>query len=463
MNRTTMENNFDVLKTVPQPVFHRLVATAQDNSNLLSYNVGTTPAPLQASPADGDLTTAALTIVVSAGSDQTIYCNEIRILFDIGELAQNFTNVGTGILAAVSPSDQWQIAQIDEGIFSVTPKKPMYNKISTAGLVIQIYNVKVNREVGTFALTVQENSSTDGATFTRHTDIYSLSKFPYGFFVSDFTTSIAQVDDGTPVLLTWHGSANATYAILYGSEVVDVSLLRRWTSPPLHNDTTFLLRVSPMIEGGSELITTYLQTTVNVRDPDVSAAVVAVKQQMSVGHNPALNAVTIYGTQTNNNELFVKGPTAQVIQFYEETTVNGEATVQSLQVGGTFLGIQLRGTVQTNGDLTVDSDVQVSGNSNIGTLVVKGDLTAGGRVYSRGTGLMCAQAQLSGGRADVPFAPHQQAAVAGRSYTVLVMPSEACNGLCVVQKNASGFVVEELNNGTSTITFDWFVAPGDRQ
>lgn len=454
-----MENNFDTLMTVPQSVFSRLVAAGPDNNNLLGYSIHTTPAPLQASPSAGGMTTAALTIVAAAGPGQDVYCNEIRLMFDIGELAQNFTSVGTGILVAVSPSDQWQIAQIDEGIFSATPKKPMYNKLSTAGIVIQIYNVKVNRQVGTFALTIQETSSTDGTHFTKHTDVYNIAKFPYGFFVSDFTASTPEVNDGTPVLLTWHGSADAAYAILYGSEVVDVTRLRRWMSPPLHNDTTFILRVTPVDTGDGTPVTTYLQTTVNVHNPDLAAAALLVKQTLTVGSNPEQSAVSVYGTQTNDSGITVGGPQQQPIIWFEGATgVTGGTTSQALQVGGTVLGQKLSGATKVSGTATIQSDVLGNGNSTIDTLVVDGNLTVNGILSGRRAGLVSAGAQLSGGRAVVALTPAQQAAV-GQSYSVLLSPAGPCNGLHVTEKNATGFTVAEAGGGNSNVAFDWLIAP----
>ena len=67
-------------------------------------------------------------------------------------------------------------------------------------------------------------------------------------------------------------------------------------------------------------------------------------------------------------------------------------------------------------------------------------------------------AKLSGGEAQISFAQTWQDCISeSEEYRVLVTPTEMCNGICCIEKTASGFKVKELMNGNSNATFDWMV------
>lgn len=446
-----------VADTVQRVVHGNVMSLLSGGASLLNYSIETTPSPLQASPQQGEPTTAALTVVVSADEGETVYCDRIVFSFEIGEIAQALTNVSSGILSAASPSGEWQIQETGPGIFTATPTKPMYQKIDANGLVFQLYNIKVNRQVGTFAFTIQEHSSSDGSAFSNYKDVYEIAKFPYGFFVGGFTASAAEVQVGTPVLLTWHGARNATYTMLYNNQSVDVTLLRRWQSPPLTSNTTFILKVTPTLEESSEDINTYLQVTVDVRDPDLVTDMFVVKETASIGTQIEGHAVTVNGMQNLSGDLTVGGRVAQSnnIWFQNGATLQEQVSISSLQVGGVVQGVRLAGTMQGQGDASFSTGVQVNGNSTFGTLRVRGTLQVDGSISARRV-LVSGAAQLANGKLSVAFSPEQKQSVAGdSSYALMLTPLGQCKGLRVAQKSGDGFVVEELHNGASAVEFDW--------
>jgi hypothetical protein len=349
--------------------------TSVDNNCLLSYAIATNPDPLQVSPLQGNPSVAALTIVVSNGTTDAIYCNQITFSFDIGPLAQNLTNVSTGILAAASPSDQWKIASTDAGVFVATPAQPQYNLITTNGLVFQLYNIQVNQQVGTFAFNVDENSSTDKVNFTDYNNVYNVAKFPYGFFVGNFTANKAQVNNGESALLTWIGSDLAKYTIIYDSQApVDVTNTRSWNTPPLNHDTNFILTASVQSQG--ETVNDYLSTVVTVANPILNATSLTVLQ------TSALQGNTTVGTAAANAILAVNGT----------LSTSGKATLNSLDTAGNAL---IGGTLDVSGksslanvstgaivasNATVTGTLSVSQTSTLADTLIRGTLSSSGAV-----------------------------------------------------------------------------------
>lgn len=357
---------------------YQLLKGSAENNTLLDYAITSSPMPLQVSPKDGNPSVASLGIVVSNGGTVPVYCDKIVFSFDIGDLAQNLTDVGTGILVAASPSEKWQIHPLAEGVFIATPKKPEYAEITADGLVFQIYNIKVNKQVGTFALTVQEHSSAGSTGLSPHTSIFHIAKFPYGFFVSDFTARVPEVKVGQPVELTWHGSDNAIYTILYSDQTVNVTNVRKWQSPPLVRDTVFILKVSVQSQG--ETVETYLATVVSVQHPQLEATSLHVLQTatvdgaMSVGKQGAAADLTVNGAVTINGNETLNG----------NETVSGNETVNGNAV--------IHGTLHVDGQTTLKS-------ASADTLNVRSVETGSARVQENldVAGMITGSAQIGGG------------------------------------------------------------------
>jgi hypothetical protein len=74
--------------------------------------------------------------------------------------------------------------------------------------------------------------------------------------------------------------------------------------------------------------------------------------------------------------------------------------------------------------------------------------------------------QLADGRATVQLDPRASDVVLhsdAAPYRVQITPTGMCNGVAVTSKDAGSFVVEELMDGTSDASFDWFVVAPKRE
>ncbi len=67
-------------------------------------------------------------------------------------------------------------------------------------------------------------------------------------------------------------------------------------------------------------------------------------------------------------------------------------------------------------------------------------------------------ANLTGGKATVALDPDFATVAVTSGYHVFLTPRADCNGLAVTNQTASGFSVQELRGGTSTLSFSWRLA-----
>ena len=275
------------------------------NEGILAYGITTKPEPIQVSPENGNFSDTSITITVSNNTTELIYCNQLQFSFPIGDLAQDLASNGSGIVTAADPSDKWQISVSAEGTFTANPRSPIDNLITTDGLSFHIYGIQTNKQVGTFTFTITECSSTDNKNFSNKTNTYELTKFPYGFYVSDFAASAPMVNDGETVTLTWSGSDIATYTIYYDKESVDVTNVRIWTSPALSSITTFALKASAQEEG--KTVDHYLYITVIVANPDLKVTSLNVLQTSTTQDLTAVNKIQVGDTKMPSVVLSSEG------------------------------------------------------------------------------------------------------------------------------------------------------------
>jgi hypothetical protein len=267
---------------------------------LLDYAVSVFPSPLQVSPPQGDPAQGAISLVVSNGGDEAVYCDSIQITLPVGDLAQDLTpsDEAASVHVVASPSSKWKFDDpTASGVLTVRPTKPEYAEITTDGISLQISNISVNEQVGTFELDLMENSYTQGGTPAPHQASWQIPKFPYGFTVSNFTANAPEVNEGDTVTLTWTGSEDATYTIRYAQEPWQPTTGRSWMSPPLYTTTVFELHAAATVDG----------ETVGVDLPPVTVTVAAPQivqfygspspidyQQVVTLHWRAVNADGVY-------------------------------------------------------------------------------------------------------------------------------------------------------------------------
>src|SRR5262249_42156787 len=113
----------------------------------------------------------------------------------------------------------------------------------------------INTVVGTPLVTIAEwaakGASAPPADRSSGSLTMGVAKFPYGFYAGNFSTDKPKVSRGEKPKLSWIGSANASYKILYdANEPEDVSHLRSWSPKDgLTEATTFVLQASAQESG----------------------------------------------------------------------------------------------------------------------------------------------------------------------------------------------------------------------
>lgn len=430
--------------------------------SLLDYAISTNPDPIQVAPKEGEGKEATITIVVSNGTEDVIICERIDFSFDIGPLAQDLTNVGTGIHITASPSDQWQVTSNGEGLFTATPKKPEDQEITEEGLLFQIDNIHVNEQVGSFDFRVSETASSDSTVKKCRHDIYKIAKFPYGFFVNHFYAKKPQVDFNESVELFWSGSEEAEYSLLYDKKSIRVINHRSWISESLKHDTTFLLRATAQGEG--ETVSIYLSTTVIVNKPEIVATSLTVEKAASIGgalnveSDSSLHRVHAnFANVSSDNQNF---PAAN----FEASNASAVIAKNHSQIQPTILAIN----TNSGGEYGKNSGIAIYSNSKIATTSGHASFThlptsSGFKVFTSplspeieihfsGDGV------LENGQVRIQFETELMELIAHlASYKVFLTPTDECNGLYVAEKSKMGFLVKELSHGNSTASFDWFV------
>lgn len=353
------------------------------NEGLLAYGITTNPDPIQASPASGNPALTSIVITVSNNTDGAIYCNKITFGIPVGDLAQDLvTNAGSsGILVSANPSAKWKISSTSDGVFTATPVTPNDNKITTDGLSFQIYNIQANQQVGTFTFTIEEKSSTDNINFTDKTDNFTLAKFPYGFYVNNFSASSPMVQDGDPVTLKWSGSDLGSYTMLYGTQSVDVTDVRTWTSPAITETTTFSLRASVQLQG--ETVDNYLYITVIVANPELVVTSLDVKTNATIDNELRINGPTSSGTSLSLGgigEFAVDSDGTVAGRFVVKTSGNigiaNASPTETLSIGGS-LGVTGNASLEGATALSQATVASLTSSGTVNMLGAAQAITAG--------------------------------------------------------------------------------------
>ncbi len=361
--------------------------TPVSSNTFLAYALDILPDPLQASPTTGNTVYAALTFSISNNSTTAVSLSKLQFQLPIGTLAQDLTASSTAIICSASPAAAWDISIDANGLCTATPSSGTPISVTTDGIIMQVYNVAVNQQTGTVSITVTETASNSGGAPTNQLATFNVAKFPYGFYFTNFAANAAQVADLGTVTLTWQGSDMAAYTLMYAGTSVDVTNDRTWTSPPLSNDTTFILTASVVSLGTT--VTSTLSTTVIVSNPDVTATSLAVSGNTSLqgtlGVNGAVNAnnvLTVGGATTLNSTLSVTGAST-----LSSVTVNG-----ALNASGGITTSQLISSGATvNGNASIAGTLSLTSLQAIGTpqLIYSGNTAYGNSFTAPTDGFAC--------------------------------------------------------------------------
>ena len=355
----------------------------QDSTTLLTYSLTTTPMPVQVSPSATTASTANLTFVVSCPRSigtATVAQIEIAVPVDGTDQPPSPTNLAATppprSSASISSSDshKWSVAPgSSPGVFIFTPKGGPV-QISLQSLTIEITGIQVNARVGTALVRIGEWAApgtgapppvTGQPSGLSH---FAVAKFPYGFYAGNFTADQPMIENGQQPTLSWQGSANATYKMLYeGNPPVDVSNIRTWSpttpspigpSPVLTHTTTFILQVSAQVEG--QTATVDFSITIEIDEPSLTA------KDLTVRTTSNLQGAVSIGSTSRPADLAVNG----------SVQAGGILTaMQNLDVKGTTT---LENTLNVTGAVTANGNLTVGGNAGIGNSLTAKSLIAGG-------------------------------------------------------------------------------------
>ncbi len=256
-----------------------LVTQFQDDDALLDYSLATAPSPLQVSSSENATSYGTLTFVISnSGDDVTV--TSITIALPVGDPSSpdgaDLTESTTGIGCSATPESAWTVdAEAGvPGTFIVKPATNTNGVVGDPGFAVTLSNIQISTECGTAAITITENASRsqDGLPMGDRTTTLTVAKFPYGFSAGDFTLASPLIDNGQSAVLSWYGSESikTTYTMLFGTQSVNVTDLRQWTSPALTDTTTFILRIDAPAPSGDPMTVSFSATQI-VASPDIVA------------------------------------------------------------------------------------------------------------------------------------------------------------------------------------------------
>jgi len=343
----------------------------QTSNTLLTYSLVTSPTPVQVSPSTTTPSVAALTLVVSCPrSVGTATVSQISITLPVDQSGKPPDPIN---LAATAPplssasisssgTDVWvPAAGVGPGVFIFTPKTGPV-KVSTQSLTIEFTGIQVNTLVGTALVTLNEwaasgsNAPPPVTGPPSGTIQFAVAKFPYGFYAGNFTADKPMVQNGQKPVLSWTGSVNATYLMLYeANPPLDVSTLRTWSPPqPLTQTTTFILQVSA--QQGGQTASIDFSITIEVSNPSLSA------KDLTVLTNANLNGPVTVGTSSAPADLSLKGN----LNAGQNASVSGTLNAAVFNASG---AAKLMSTLNVTGAATF-----------AGALTASGALAAGGTV-----------------------------------------------------------------------------------
>jgi hypothetical protein len=165
---------------------------------------------------------------------------------------------------------------------------------------------------------------------------------------------------------------------------------------------------------------------------------------IGIGNPTPATKLDVNGSITTAGYIVVNNASINPAIYSTNTTPGAIGVVSNVASNGDT-GFQTNGSIIHNASYT-----QLS--TRTGYRVATSPLTLERELHLSG------QAALKSGRTKVKFDESITDLIAEDSeYRILLTPLGQCSGLCVPKKELSGFTVEELNGGSSSIKFDWFI------
>src|SRR6185503_408202 len=350
-------------------------ASAQLPAPLLTYSLTTDPLPVQVSLSATSPSLATLTFVVScpkSTGSATVGAIEIVLPVDTSgtQDAANLCMVAPPLSSAsISSSDGLEWIPTSGGSPGAFYFMPPEDSVLVAGqsLTIEFTGIEVNTLVGTALVTINEWAVPGSGTPPTPDDdppsgqqFIAVAKFPYGFYAGNFTSNKPMVNNGEKPVLSWTGSSNATYLMLYESNApVDVSNVQSWSPPNgLTQMTTFILQVSAQQAG--QTATMDFSLTIEVANPSLTAQDLTVLQAANLKGPVNVGASGAAANLMVNGNVQSQGTMTAVGAFTAQSTagVNGNLTV-----GG---ATTLQNNLTVQGNATLMSGLNANGSVSLG-------------------------------------------------------------------------------------------------
>ncbi|WP_433189779.1 hypothetical protein [Actinoallomurus sp. CA-150999] len=329
---------------------------------VLTYTVVTDPASLEASGTSPSPSTATVYLVVTyTGQQRDATWYSIDVVVPLGDGTDDLTPHTTQINAKGWHKDRTQPQASPVTVQQPDPKT--FRLIAAGGgtlkpgdhMVLTLKNVTVAKAAGLAALTVTESAKTQGLTAKNRYTAVALAKTARA--PRDFRLDHDIIDAGTTTELSWEGSADFTYEILFpgGRKPVTSSAgpqgrytvsLKGADAPK--RDTAYTLLATSTRTNQQHL----LATTVQVRGPivDELTATTSIKTGSLTADKATFDGVNTNWVQgKNTDDGWISFPKSG-LNVYQ----NGTRTWGTVAADNADLNSVTAKKVQGAGDLTVD-------------------------------------------------------------------------------------------------------------
>jgi hypothetical protein len=330
---------------------------------MLTYTVLTDPAPLEASEIGRSSPSTGTVYLVVANTGKKVRWSTIKVTVPVGNGAGDLTpSIGKinpkGEYTDTRSGTQTVNVQPQGTDILITPQTGKRASFRRGGyMVLTLENITVAPTAGLVVLTVAETTGKSGGEITFHAAVplvkTAAKEIPAP---RDFRPDKTMLDVTDNLALSWEGSPEFTYAILFpGGQVKIPSNTRTWSpaAAPKRATTYTLVATDPITQKQH-----FLTTTVQVRHPvlETLTATIGIDTPWVQGASAATKGrVTFTGTGVDISNSSGQGTvTADAAHFNTVTTPwvggpnSGDGTITFPQ-GGLMVwrtgGSQAKGTV----------------------------------------------------------------------------------------------------------------------
>jgi len=410
------------------------ISYPDDSTTVLTYAFQTNPAPLTSSTAGEEPQLGALEIVITNNTTAAVDLTKWSVNIPAGSgvaLMQTTEDVQT----AVSGDSTWTFtgpsSPVSSGEATFTLLGPSPALAAGASLSLQIFNFPTALQPGTSTLSYVETIG--GGTPSGGS--VEVTTFPAGFYFNGLAanvstgsglTPVAQVANGTPIVLTWNLSVvDVTQVTIYYTDAVDgqqtatASQPDSWTTPSgVTSDTVFTVVVSGNDPTGDPLPPVSLSTSVSVQNPDLVAN--------------SLSATTVSATTVTATTIDATGTSSA-----PGTANIGTATIETANIT----------TATVSGTLTVTDTLTANGAVNASSLTVTGDTSLAAASIGGSLGALAPAQQLSQGYGSSSYTASTDGFVIGTVSGTAGFPSYAIIGAT----NSSGVVMSSMTGNAGSM------------